>query len=378
MKGSRGIIAVLMACLLLIGCSDGSADFRLEGADPEAPVISDGGRAIAQGGHVYYLNGDNYVRKDKLRLHPYRGAICRMDSDGSNKAVLCNDDVSIFNLEGDTIWYVAWDNNVSRVYTIKTDGSGRRKLADIDSTFDGGGYGFSKNYIYYTYNGALYRMDRDGANKLKLTENRICNLLCCDSGVYFTDYNSGQYGALMHVRHGATVAETVTEESSYALGAVGNAVYYYRFENGFCYSYDAVSGTSASVTHLGYEDYCFTDRGKIYASYISEEKEQGIFSIDIASGTREMLCDHRAERMLYHDGFVYYINDSALYSLWRVNVDTKETEQVADNMISSIDLLDIVGDWLYYFNDDDESRIYRVNINTLRSFCIEYEDMSIG
>ena len=378
MKLRSVIIGVTVICLLLCGCSSSTTEFFLEGANPDAPVVSDGGIAIGQGEHIYYLNGDNYVRKDGMRLHSFRGAICRMNSNGTDKAVLCNDDVSIFNLEGDRIWYVAWDNNVSRVYTIKTDGSGRRKLADIDSTFDGGGYGLSKNYIYYTYNGMLYRMDRDGSGKLQLTFERICNLYCDQNGVYYTDYKNQDYGRVYFIKHGLDEAQEITSEPSYVLGGIGDKVYYYRFENGFCYCYDYASGTTESVTHLGYEDYCFAQDGKIYASYLSEDKDQGIFAIDVNTGTRERLCDDRAERMLYHDGYVYYINDSALYSLDRVSVLTKEVEQVVDNMVSSVDLLDIVGDWLYYFNDDDESRIYRVNIKTLKGHCIEYENLSLG
>lgn len=375
----RGVIVSIIAiCLLLCGCSSSTEEFHLEGADPTAPIISDGGIAIGQGQHIYYLNGDNYVRRDGLRLHAFRGAICRMNSDGTDKGVLCNDDVSIFNLEGDTIWYVAWDNNVSRVYSIKTDGSGRRKLADIDSTYDGGGYGFSKDHIYYTYNGMLYRIDRDGANKLQLSFGRVCNVYSDENGVYYTDYEDQDYGGVYFIKHGSDVAKQITKEPSYVLGGIGGKVYYYRFENGFCYSYDFLSDSSESVAHLGYEEYCFTEHGKIYASYLSDDKEHGIFSIDLNSGVKELLCQDRTERMLYHQGYVYYINDSALYSLYRVNVLTKEKEQVVDNMVSSVDLLDIVGDWLYYFNDDDESRIYRVNLNTLKSHCIEYENLSLG
>lgn len=369
---------LLFLCTFLCGC-DSPVTYSLEGGQPDAPVISDGGIAIAQGGHIYYLNGDNYVRNTNQRLHGYRGAICRMNADGTDRQILCDDDVSRFNLKGDTVWYVAYKNGISTVYKIKTDGSGKTKLADIDNIHNGGYYAYTDRLIYFTHNGCLYTMDKNGKGRTQITKSAICNLVAGDDGVYYTDYANQNYGAIYYVGNGDNEPKQISNESGYALDFTDGVLYYQLYSNGFCYAFDQKTGSSVSVAHLGYEDYCFSPQtGYIFASYLSDDKDAGIFRIDPSTGTRKLICSDRAERMLYCDGYVYYINDSALYSLYRVSVEGEDRQCLTDTMTSSSALLDIVGDWLYYFNDDDESRIYRINIKTLKSHCIELESIEKG
>ena len=363
---------LLFLCVFLCAC-DAPVTYSLQGGQPNEPVISDGGIAIAQGEHVYYLNGDNYVRNSNQRLHGYRGAICRMNADG-NRQILCDDDVSIFNLKGDTVWYVAYKSGVSTVYKINIDGSGKTKLTDMDDVHNGGCYAFTGQTIYFTVNGCLYAMDASGKGRRQITKSRICSLIAGDDGVYYTDYANQSYGAIYYVGNGDDEPKQISSESGYALDFTGSVLYYQLYSNGFCYAFDKNTGKTVSVAHLGYEDYCFSSQTEyIFASFLSEDKDAGIFRIDPSTGTRKLICSDRAERMLYHDGYVYYINDSALYSPYRVSADGQDRQCLTDTMTSSAALLDIVGDWLYYFNDDDESRIYRINLKTLKHHCIELE-----
>ncbi len=370
---------LLFIVCILSGCSEQAATYHLDGAQPDAPVLSDGGIAIKQGDHVYYLNGDNYVRKDGLRLHSLRGAICRMNADGTDMQILCDDDVSLFNLKGDTIWYAASKNNSSAIYKIKTDGSGKTKLCDMDYLYNGGQYAYTNGGIYYTKSGLLYLLDANGNSK-KLTDSRICNLTAGETCVYYTDYANDKYGAVYMLKNGWDTPQKISTEAGYAISCVKDKVYFQLYSNGICYLFDPDSNTTASVAHLGYEDYAF-DRhtGYIYASYLSDDKDEGIFKIDPKNESgRIRICTDRAERMLVSGDYVYYINDSALYSLFRVKTDGTERRQITQSMTSSAVLLDIVDNWLYYFNDSDESRIYRINLDTLNYHCIEYENISQG
>ena len=226
-KGHCRIISVtvLSLMLLLCGCNQGSGrEYSLSGAQPDAPVISDGGRAIQQGDHIYYLNGDNYVRNQDLRLHPFRGAICRMNVDGSDRQILCDDDVSVFNLRGDTVWYVAYKNKSSHLYSIKTDGSNKRLLSVIDNIFDGGYYAYSSKCLYYTFGGCLYRMSLDGSGKQKLTDYRVCNLMADDSCLYFTKYQNQEYGNVCRLFHDSAEPEDISRSSGYAVDVTPSAL----------------------------------------------------------------------------------------------------------------------------------------------------------
>lgn len=365
----KAVCALAVVLCLFAGCA-GVKQHRLQGAQPDAPVESQGGTAVIQGDWVYYLNGDNYMRGEGLRLHQYRGAICRMRRDGTQRELLCEDEVSLFYISAGIIRYAAREGSSYALYCINTDGTGRRRLCGIDNIYSGGGCEFTQEAVYYIRGGCLYK--REDEKETRLTQSRVCNIKAAGDYIYYTAYDNEEYGSVCRIAKDDTEPETVSRDSGYVVGASGGRVYYYLFSSGNCYVYE--NGSSSSVAHLGYDEYCFSEETDyIFASYVNDTDGGGVYRIDTASGTRKLLAPDRAERMVYYDGWLYYINDSQLFSLWRVSPDGEKRECVCSDMISSAQPPDIADGYLYYFNDDDESRIYRLSLADFKSTCVEYE-----
>ena len=63
--------AVLLCAVMFLGCSETKEEYTglsspLNDAQPDAPVVSDGGLAVKQGQWIYYINGDKYENNSKI------------------------------------------------------------------------------------------------------------------------------------------------------------------------------------------------------------------------------------------------------------------------------------------------------------------------
>ena len=156
-------------------------------------------------------------------------------------------------------------------------------------------------------------------------------------------------------------------------------VYYYLLDSGYCYAMDEHTLQSWSIAHSGYQEYLFIEELGIALCSFTDDENSGIYSIPLQGGERQKIADDKAGRMLYYNGYVYYINMSDLYALYRMKPDGSEREAMTNDMISDLDDLDPVAGWIYYFSETDDGRIYRINTEDFYTECIEYEGIgSIG
>ena len=370
----KRVSALLLLALLLCGCASRTI---LPDAQPEAPVESNGGWACQQGDWVYYINGDNFTRNIGERYHAQRGALCRMRTDGSRKDVLCGDDVCVFHLAGAYVYYVAYESeSTSGLYRIKTDATGKTRLASMDNLYAGGSYEFCGDFVYFTRGGYLIRRSLAAGTETQVTAFPVCNLRANDRFVYFTQGSTEEIGVLGRAAHDSAEPELLTKTAGYVLAVFNGEAYYYLFANGYCYHFSEETQTSEAVVFGAYTEFCIVpELGVIAASDNSDEGDGGLFLLPASGGGKTRLTDDKARRIAYHNGYFYYINDTDLYSLYRVRPDGTDRERLRSEMISDLDDLDFVGDWLYYFSEDDDGRIYRINVETGYCHCIEYQEI---
>ncbi len=355
----------------------------LPGAMPEEETISDGGLAARQGDWIYYINGDNFMRHENERFHEYSGALCRMRADGTEKDVVVDRDVSVFNIDGENIYLCVYDNGNSYISIANIDGTNYRVLKQIDDIYYGGCYGYTEKAIYFTEDFLLYRMDRDGKNVERLTDFPVYNLRTGPEYTYFTWEMDGSIGSVYKVKNGENEYTEITTGAAYVLKVEQHYMYYYMLGNGKVYRYDQQSFTSSSVIHGGFTEYVFPEGESFYGvSYgvtdeEEESQEEGIYIIPDGGGQKTQISKNCGSCMAYYDGYIYYINDSKLNYLCRVAIDGTADECIMEDFIYDIDTLDIVDQWLYFLSAGDSDRIYRLNMETLYIECIELEDIGI-
>ena len=378
-KGRTIIFAIiLIICLLCTACTPSYTGIKqpLLGGQPDAEVIANGGRATQQGDWIYFINGDNFTRATE-RFQAYSGALCRMHTDGSDAAIIVNLDVSLFNIQGEYIYFASYENTQSYSCRVKIDGTDYKHLEQIDDIYNGGCYAYSDGYIYFTQGSKLFRMKGDGSEKQKLTDFQICNLRLGDKYAYFTEkLDDSNIGCAYKVAHNSADVEKITKSPAYILDVQGDTAYYYILDNGYVYSYNQDSGDAVSISFSSYEEYLFLkDQSIICASYVLNDS--GMYILPINGGSRVKISDDSAERMAYWDGYIYYVNKSSLLQLYRIRPDGTGREMVSSDFISETDNLVIIDGWIYYFSDGDEGRIYRLQISDFKTECLEIEDIGI-
>lgn len=363
-------LALVCAVVLLSGCADSAEP--LTGAQPDEAVVSDGLWAARQGDWIYYINGDNYVRDEGVRIHEYRGALCRMKQDRSMQDVVVAEDVSLFNIDGEYIWYVAYDDGQSVLCRIKSDRTEKKEILRFDSVYDWGGYAYMQDVIYYVKDGGLYRLDKATLKSDRIGMHDIYNLRVSSRYVYYTVNNEGEPGELYKAAHDQTEPEQLTMVPAFLLEAGEGRAYYYALATGYCYCYDEEADKAEAIAMGGYEEFLFVpEEGFLVGSYISSE--EGMYVMPIEGGERVKISEDRAERMIYYDGYIYYINLSEMYELYRIRPDGTDRESICPDAVSELDVPDLLDGYLYYFSDSDEGRIYRINLETLQYECVEYE-----
>lgn len=372
-----------MACIVLFsGCGNKytGLDEPLKDTQPECATISDGGLAVKQGKWIYYLNGDNFTRHENERFSEYAGALIRMQEDGTQKAVVLNKDVSIFNVVGEKIYVCVYENSQSVIASLNIDGTNYKELTKFDDIYYGGGYGFSGEYIYYTENFRLFRMNLDGGNKIKITEFPIYNLRVGEDYIYFTRELDGEIDNLYKIVDGETNFVEITSSAAYVLQVDKEIAYYYILKNGTVYKYDAVNGTSTAVVFGGYTDYIFDEENGFYGISSTIEKNEetfdGIYVLPAGGGKKIQVSKNSGRCMVYYEGYIYYVNATILNQLYRCNLDGTVDELVSEEFVYDFDTLDIIDNYLYFLSDSDYDRIYRLNMDTLEVECLEYDDVS--
>lgn len=379
----KRILALTLCALLFCGCAKNytGLDKPLAVEDPLAPVTSNGGIALRQGEWIYYINGDNFTRQEGERFSAYAGALCRMKEDGSEKTVVINKDICIFDYYNGRFYLLIYEDDQCICAGVKVDGTDYIEYRKIDDIFFGGCYGFLNGYIYYTKDFKLYRMDQNGKNQTKITNFAIYNLRTGGNYVYFTRDIDGDIGSIYKLINGQDNFVEVTKDPAYVLDIVGDTAYYYMLSSGTVYAYDGISGKAESVIYGGYTDYLFNPNENFNViSYTIESDDEavgGIFTLESKGGPKTQISSYSGKCMAYYDGYIYYINTDQLNQLYRVKMDGTDEQCVSEEFVYDYISLDITDNYLYFLSDSDYDRIYRINLSDLTQECIEYDDIAI-
>ncbi len=241
------LILLLFSVTLLTGCGSGAHI----------------GDVNQSGGWIYYINNGSLYKmktdwtgKTKLTDKAYQlridgetiyylddSVICnlfKINADGTGNMKLSDDIVSSFAVSDNWIYYSTKKSNdemndlekksppdklttiiVGGVYKMKTDGSEKKKLADIDLT--SGVIRVSDNWIYYTNSGGIYKMMIDGTGKTKVAHNAGLQVVK-DNWIYYTYDEVHQF--MYRIKTDGTEKTQIVNDNTADFNLNGNYIYY--------------------------------------------------------------------------------------------------------------------------------------------------------
>ena len=171
------------------------------------------------GNRVYFTNDDYFI--------------CTIKTDGSDFITLNNNQSSYIQVVGDDIFYVNGDDD-DRVYTIKSDGSGRKKLSDDTDVWS---MNVVDGRIYYCIGDErqgyyIHSMNTDGSSKQKLCDDDSNSIIVVGDWVYYIHYETPNNAAIYRIKTDGGSRQKLTDGVGFAFNVVGDWIYYAVLDDG--------------------------------------------------------------------------------------------------------------------------------------------------
>ena len=150
----KKIISALLA-IATIFCMCGCAK-KLENAQPDGEIISNGGLVVQQGDWIYFINGAMPLQVNDALADTPVAKIYRMKADGSELQAVTSKKAHNMYIYKDKIFYASVNRTQVVLYCINVDGTGNKKLKAFNAneaiTYGDHGVAIGTNDKIYYYN----------------------------------------------------------------------------------------------------------------------------------------------------------------------------------------------------------------------------------
>ena len=370
----RWICAAVCAAMLLVSLTGCSTVKKLEGGQPDAPVVKTGELAARQGDWVYYINGSNSADEEYDFTYgaAIRGALCRINPDRSQKDIVIPQVVISFTIRGEWIYYMTpkGDDVETRKLMYcraRIDGTGFHEIADIT---DYSYFNMHEEYVYFTLNEKFYRADHNLADRKEIIGSLIHNAVFAGDDIYYTTahYDVAQdvyYPTeLRTVKNDGTNDRLIAQGAFYLIGTTDKYLAATNAANGYTVLVDRSTLVSETRLYVPYETVTVSDDGRyLLLNDIEDGKTLRAYNIE-ARESVTLFSDGARLPILCGDT-VYFYNDDDDNKIYSVPVDGSAEAALYYRYPCSPELsLQVLDNYMYFFNAEDAGAIYRINMNT--------------
>jgi hypothetical protein len=308
---------------MLIGC-DSEDNFKNESAEIEdssdlllkADIgrgntignIINNGKVAQKDNWIYYTYQDDEL----LNTYNIKGHIYRINTDGSNREKITEDDSEYLNVLDDWIYYCNWDDD-GKLYKVRTDGTCRMKINEDKSLY----INVLGDWIYYSNwddDGKIYRVRTDGTEKM-----------------------------------------IINDEESIFLNVINDWIFYINFENEFIYK---VRTDGSGLTMVNNERSSYINVVDDWIYYQNRNDQHTLYKIKIDGTNRSRLTDQSAYFINVVDDWIYYTNNMDGWTIFKVSTNGEEDTRIVDDSVRGG--LNAVDGWIYYLNSSDNFKLYRI------------------
>lgn len=255
--------------------------------------------------------------------------------------------IGMVKQSGDWIYYT--DNNEEALYKMKTDWTGKTKIAD---NFASGYMVIQGDTIYYSDMGGVSKIQTDGtgaANVVDVGKESSYGFEVSGDWIYY----STKPGSIYMTKTDGTEKTKIADISSFQgdMKVSGDSIYYADGTSLFKMKTDgtgAIKLSDNAVIHAVEGDWI----------YYGKKNEKGEFE-----NINRMRTDGTEQSKLTEGTFTAIDGDSLYYSkddgLYRANLDGTAAAKL--NKVKMWNILDIYGDYIYY--GEYSGAAYRINLD---------------
>lgn len=260
--------------------------------------------------------------------------------------------------------------------------------------YNGGLFCEQDDLIYFSNpgdDGALYVMNSNLTNFKKLREDKSVYINADENYLYYIRDNDSKKntkegfmvffttGVFRCLQNGKDLLAYTGNPGAY-LTLKGNHIYFQRYdvESGlYLYQYP-IDGESERLMVSDAVIPATVLDNKLYYAGLSEN--HNINSIDLSSFTTHTVYDGSYLYPVFMGDYIYYIDPSNKYKIYRMNQDGSEPERLVKYRTSTYNITSS-GKFLYYQIDDNKRNgIHRLNLETLEDETLmtgDYKDINV-
>ncbi|KOA18654.1 hypothetical protein CLHOM_29380 [Clostridium homopropionicum DSM 5847] len=316
---------------------------KTDGSNKSKFIEDNGSNLNIVDGWAYYIsfNKDTYEH------------VCRVKLDGSSKTSVSQKRAYYYDVYNGWVYFsYVYDNSL---YKVKSDRTGLYKIADNANEVM-----VSKGWIYYTSmsdtdNTSLYKIDTDGNNKTKLSDNNVYNINIIGDYIYYIRFSNENNDRIL-----SRIKVDGSEEK-----AIDNSGIYFFYSSGqwiYCQSYEKknfklkLDGTEKQSLYMPQEDVRGNTGGnKINYGRMAKSGDWIYYGAPNSDEFYKMKTDGSSKTLLNKDNpasinvlgdWIYYNNQNDL-GLYKMKIDGTSNTKIMDEEV--MDVL-VVNDWIYYLS----------------------------
>ncbi|MFT9116331.1 MAG: DUF5050 domain-containing protein [Sporolactobacillus sp.] len=259
-------------------------------------------------------------------------------------------------------------------YKVKTDGTGKTKLAD-DTALDINVVG---DWIYYTdmkdtNTTYLYKMRTDGSDRMKLSSKIGLYPNVVGDWIYYIGITDGSSAiTLCRMKTDGSADTMLANHLGQYINVYNGWIYYWTEEmyNSSGIYYDLckmkTDGTGKTVLATGKAATAFNVSGDwlYYIDFFTTDPDQPIYRMRTDGTGKTKLNDDAVENFNVQGGWIYYLasNTDQGNILYKMRPDGSDRTQLAADSDSTVSsgMLNIAGGWIYY-EDGNDSHPFKVH-----------------
>ena len=277
------------------------------------------------------------------------------DSGLSNGQLTVDDDPMEIFVAGEWIYYVN-NSDGTRLYRVKTDGTGRQRLNQDWSV----NIIVAGDWVYYVNNSEqmkLYRVKTDGSERQKLNDEYTLQILVAGDWVYYTSETDNL--AMYRVTTDGGSRQKLHEGCSYCLNVVGDWIYFnwINFQNvdeTGLYRMKA-DGSDSQKIGAGLASYGIVEGDWVY--YNNKSDGFKLYRMKTDGSQAQKLGGDEAQNIAVAGDWIYYVNKSDGRKIYRIMLDGSGRQKLGDDQSMN---MQVAGDWVYYRKDSESGSLYRI------------------
>lgn len=261
--------------------------------------------------------------------------------------------VAILLIVGVIVGIVVYRHSQETVYNegyVNGNSDGNLYNSGLFCEYDGTVYFSNPNDSFH-----LYSMDVSGGNLKQLADDAVKYINADEKYLYYTRNNSGsdsQFGFLNVNRYSLCRRDktgknelVLDQDPCIYASLFGNTVYYLHYDDETATQMYKVSIDGQEQERVSEEPIYTCGASGQYLYYAGQNTDHNIHVLDTSTDSDSVFLEGSYWMPVYSDGYLYYLDLEAGYTLCKLNMETMEETTIVNKRI---DTYNVYGNMVYY------------------------------